>query len=288
VYLFRLFLPIVKIHTWGGLGSQLYALALSIDLGKNVSNRDIQFVIHSSGITRRAPEIEIYSDKVKFKDDFSASPKADSLTLNSFEFIKKQIKLMLIKLGVYAYCNSDAEVISLKRWVLAIRGHYTNRTLSSATISKVYSRVKGSGFIVDSEFTTNSLAIHYRLGDLETLGYKSPIKAERFIGLIEDVMSKNTIEKIYVYSDSPDIAIKKLKVLSPSLNLIQRDLPPIDSVIESTQTTFFIGSNSKLSIWITLFRAVQTQSKSSYLPREMKHMLDRNLGELFPRQITFY
>jgi hypothetical protein len=281
-------LPTVKIHTWGGLGSQLYALALSIDLGKNVSNRDIQFVIHSSGVTRRAPEIEIYSDKVKFKDDFSASPKVDSLTLNPFEFIKKQVKVMLIKLGVYAYCNSDAEVISLKRWVLAIRGHYTNRTLSSATISKVYARVKGSSVVIDSEFTTNSLSIHYRLGDLETLGYKSPINAERFIGLIEDVMSKNTIEKIYVYSDSPDIAIKKLKALSPSLNLIQRDLPPIDSVIESTQTTFFIGSNSKLSIWITLFRAVQTQSKKSYLPREMKHMLVRNLGELFSRQITCY
>jgi hypothetical protein len=288
VYLLRLFLPTVKIHTWGGLGSQLYALALSIDLDKIVSNRDIQFVIHSSGVTRRAPEVEIYSDKVKFKDDFSTSSKVNFLTLNPFESVKKQIKVTLIKLGVYAYCNSDNEVNSLRRWVLAIRGHYTNRTLSSATISKVYSRVKGSDFIFDSEFTTNSLAIHYRLGDLETIGYKSPIKAERFIGLIKDVMSKNNIEKIYVYSDSPEIAIKKLKALSPSLNLIQRDLPPIDSVLESSQTTFFIGSNSKLSIWITLFRAVQTQSKSSYLPMEMKHMLDRNIGELSPRQITFY
>jgi hypothetical protein len=281
-------IPAVKIHTWGGLGSQLYALALSIDLDKIVSNRDIQFIIHSSGVTRRAPEVEIYSDKVKFKDDFSTSSKVDFLRLNPFESVKNQIKIMLITLGVYAYCNSDYEVNSLKRWILVIRGHYTNRTLSSATISKVYSRVKGSNYLFDSEFMTNSLAIHYRLGDLETLGYKSPIKAERFIGLINDVVSKNGIEKIYVYSDSPEIAIKKLKALSPSLNLIQRDLPPIDSVIESSQTTFFIGSNSKLSIWITLFRAVQTQSKSSYLPKEMKHMLDINQGDLSSQQITFY
>ena len=281
-------IPPVKIHTWGGLGSQLYALALSIDLDKIVSNRDIQFIIHSSGVTRRAPEVEIYSDRVKFKDDFATSSKVDFLRLNLFESVKNQIKVMLIKLGVYAYCNSDDEVNSLKRWVLVIRGHYTNRTLSSATISKVYSRVKDSNYLFDSDFMTNSLAIHYRLGDLETLGYKSPIKAERFIGLIKDVVSKNNIEKIYVYSDSPEIAIKKLKALSPTLNLIQRDLPPIDSVIEGSQTTFFIGSNSKLSIWITLFRAVQTQSKSSYLPKEMKHMLDTNQGDLSSRQITFY
>lgn len=281
-------IPPVKIHTWGGLGSQLYALALSIDLDKIVSKRDIQFIIHSSGVTRRAPEVEIYSDEVKFKDDFSTSSKVDFLRLNPFESVKNQIKVMLITLGVYAYCNSDYEVNSLKRWILVIRGHYTNRTLSSATISKVYSRVKGSNYLFDSEFMTNSLAIHYRLGDLETLGYKSPIKAERFIGLINDVVSKNGIEKIYVYSDSPEIAIKKLKALSPGLNLIQRDLPPIDSVIESSQTTFFIGSNSKLSIWITLFRAAQTQSKSSYLPKEMKHMLDINQGDLSSQQITFY
>ena len=281
-------IPAVKIHTWGGLGSQLYALALSIDLDKIFLNRDIQFVIHSSGVTRRAPEVEIYSDQIKFKDDFSTSSKVNFPRLNLFESVKNQIKVMLIKLGVYAYCNSDDEVNSLKRWVLAVRGHYTNRTLSSATISKVYSRVKGGDYLFNSEFMTNSLAIHYRLGDLETLGYKSPIKAERFIGLIKDVVSKNNIEKIYVYSDSPEIAINKLKALSPSLNLIQRDLPPIDSVIESSQTTFFIGSNSKLSIWITLFRAAQTQSKSSYLPKEMKHMLDTNQGDLSSRQITFY
>lgn len=281
-------MPTIKVHTWGGLGSQLYALALSLDLGKYVSNRDIEFVIHSSGVTRRTPEVEIYSHKAKFKDDFSASPKNDFLRRNLFEFFKKQIKVIFIKLGVYAYCNSDDEVNSLKRWVLAIRGHYTKRTLSSATVKKVYSRIKENNSTIDSEFTTNSLAIHYRLGDLETLENKSPIKAERLINLIKDLMSKNNIEKIYIYSDSPEIATKKLKALFPSLNLIRREIPPIDTVLESCQTTFFIGSNSKLSIWITLFRAVQTQSKSSYLPMEMKHIVDINQGGLSSRQANFY
>ena len=279
------FLPNIKIHAWGGLGSQLYALALSIDLDGNFTTREVNIVAHSSGVTRRAPEYAIYSDEIEYKDDFSKSPTRNFHVFNS---IKNIVKALLLRIGVYAYCNSDNEVEMLKKWVIIIRGHYTYRTLSFATISKVYSRINNASNLLDSDFMTNSLAIHYRLGDLETLGYKSPIRTERFIDFIKDIVSKNQIEKICVYSDSPETAIKNLKALLPSLNFVQRNLSPIDSVLESSQATFFIGTNSKLSTWIALFRTVSAKSNASYLPMEMKHTLDSNRGELTSSQVTFY
>lgn len=247
--------------------------------------REVNIVVHSSGVTHRAPEYAIYSDEIEYKDDFLKSPTRNFHIFNS---VKNSVKALLLRIGVYAYCNSDDEVKMLKKLVLIIRGHYTYRTLSFATISKVYSRINDASNLLNSDFITNSLAIHYRLGDLETLVYKSPIRTERFIDFITDIVSKNQIDKICVYSDSPETAVKNLKALSPSLNFVQRNLSPIDSVLESSQATFFIGTNSKLSTWIALFRTVSAKSNASYLPMEMKHTLDRNRGDLTSHQITFY
>ena len=106
------FLPNIKIHAWGGLGSQLYALALSIDLDGNFTTREVNIVAHSSGVTRRAPEYAIYSDEIEYKDDFSKSPTRNFHVFNS---IKNIVKALLLRIGVYAYCNSDNEVEMLKK-----------------------------------------------------------------------------------------------------------------------------------------------------------------------------
>ena len=50
-------LPAIKIHIWGGLGSQLYALALKIDLQKKFKTRKVVLVFHNSGVTRRDAEL---------------------------------------------------------------------------------------------------------------------------------------------------------------------------------------------------------------------------------------
>ena len=46
-------IPPIKIHCWGGLGSQLYALALAIDLKHRFYTRKIDTKTHQFNIIKR-------------------------------------------------------------------------------------------------------------------------------------------------------------------------------------------------------------------------------------------
>jgi len=65
-------LPRIKIHVWGGLGSQLHAWYLAEALMVKHPGRKIKLVFHSSGVTRRTPEIcQVLAEfKYIFVDDF--------------------------------------------------------------------------------------------------------------------------------------------------------------------------------------------------------------------------
>ena len=65
----------LRIHCWGGLGSQLYAVALIYDLLKRFPKRKITLYLHTSGATRRHSEIEGIADifEIKQVDDFKTS-----------------------------------------------------------------------------------------------------------------------------------------------------------------------------------------------------------------------
>ena len=57
---------------WGGLGSQLFGVSLVHSLKKRFPNRSIITVLHSSGVTRRDPEIIKLFPELDFviSDDF--------------------------------------------------------------------------------------------------------------------------------------------------------------------------------------------------------------------------
>ena len=46
------------VHIWGGFGSQLFALALGIDIKNKFPAKEIYYKFHTSGVTKR--EIEIF------------------------------------------------------------------------------------------------------------------------------------------------------------------------------------------------------------------------------------
>ena len=65
-------MPSIKIHCWGGIGSQLFTLALALDLNKRYPKRPIKFIFHTGGVTRRSLEIDFLPEKFRYevKDDF--------------------------------------------------------------------------------------------------------------------------------------------------------------------------------------------------------------------------
>lgn len=276
------FLPIVKIHTWGGLGSQLHALALNSILENRYPYRRFHFVVHSSGVTKRNVEADIFDENFGFKDDFDSK----SIILNSkLEKIKNFLVKIFFKSRLVVNCNDDSGIGSIKLWTISVRGHYTNVTLSRDSVSALWTRLFESSsnrFTIDQN---KCLAIHYRLGDLETLPNKFPIEAKRLVEISTFVLADKKVEQINVYSDSILKSMNNLKTLQLNGTLHARNLTPIETILECSLSQVFIGTNSKLSVWIAIFRGFHSLSSETYLPSELasfhlKRQM-RNLGGMF-------
>ena len=173
----RRLLPAINIHIWGGLGSQLYALALQIDLSKKYQFREIKFLFHTSGVTRREPELNLFSNSLITKEDFEKKNKTSvKLGNNKLNKISKlTIKYLLELSGFTATCNDNTQYDSLKPWVLSIRGHYSKRRISYDSSIKILQLLNMKNNSLSDLYKENCISLQYRLGDLLSLDNKSPI-----------------------------------------------------------------------------------------------------------------
>jgi len=92
------------------------------------------------------------------------------------------------------------------------------------------------------------------MGDLLKLATKSVYPVEKIIEKVNRVVADSTYTKIVVYSDSPQEA--KLALVSAGLNKdsVARDIETIDVICECVSAGYFIGTNSKISLWIVNIR----------------------------------
>jgi len=139
----------IRIHCWGGLGSQLFALALAYDLHAKFPSRRIIVFCHSSGVTQRPPEIYGMLDFVKcveikdFDENEAWSARKNekaklSITKTFHIFLKNYVFAFLESIGFLSKSNSDLEYTKVKPWVVSFRGHYTHRILNLDFLSYVY------------------------------------------------------------------------------------------------------------------------------------------------------
>jgi hypothetical protein len=280
-------LPKVRIHTWGGLGSQLYAVALANDLQKKFNYRRIKYISHTSGVTRREPALQFYSKDVREKNDYSGITQVRGNTKyrTNLPFLGKKI---LISAGIMAYCNDIKETDSLKPWILIIRGHYSNRQISFESATRILQRI-------DSEFISEmhdkdleNITLHYRLGDLEILPEKSPIETNQVKSILEMVLDKADTRTVHLHSDSILLAKSKLMNGSQEFNIVAKEISPLKTVHECVRSKLFIGTNSKISIWIAILRATKNSDQTSFLPEAIKHMLISQGSSFVTKSINFY
>ena len=281
------FFPKIKIHTWGGLGSQLYAAALAIDLQEGFRYRQIEYISHTSGVTRREPAILFYSRNVKEKDDYKiiiSNHENSKYRKNVLFFAKK----FLLTTGIIANCNENKETTNLKPWVLSIRGHYSGREISFNSAKTILEKINNEFQTLENNTNINAITLHYRLGDLELLSEKSSINAERVKNILEEILDRGTMREIYLYSDSILLAKSKLTSSRHELNLIAREISPLKTIHECVHSKVFIGTNSKISIWVAILRATKSLNQISYLPMEIKHMLIGDENSFVHKSIKFY
>ena len=128
---------------------------------------------------------------------------------------------------------------------------------------------------IDHDSKGKVIGIHWRLGDLLTLEEKKPVELDRILQvLITLIKSDPSIKLVQIASDSPLIASKYISRKFATLPVTLLEGEAIDIVKSLSVCDFFVGSNSKISCWITIARYYQNSNLVSFLPKEVMHHIN--------------
>lgn len=263
-------------HCWGGFGSQLFAVIQCWYLADQFPTRKIVLIIHTSGVTKRNVEITdlLRGFSVIIKNDFKEPSKANlgaSLRASYSEKMKgfaiRISKYFLIRMGFISPLKDENALKGLKPWIMSLRGHYTNLPIALSYLIKLRDAiVEQAGASTTPTVTHQTLAVQYRLGDLLNLKQKSFIKPEVLTNVVSDLINPLEIKDITVLSDSPREATELLDANRRGWTV--KNLSPIETINFCLSSKCFVGTNSKISFWIAIFRALNEQKSS--LPKGFK------------------
>jgi hypothetical protein len=268
----RNFFDRISVHCWGGLGSQLFAWAFVEQLRLKYPKKRIQIVFHTSGVTKRIPEIGFLSPRFEliYTNDYSEKFSTSTSGLNWKFNLKSIFKKGLDSLRIINTSDRSASISQIMPWTISVRGHYSNVHIPKAIIQQMkleMNKNHGKSIRINPE-ASNTLGIHYRLGDLLQLNNKSFISPQVIGPTITSVLTKENIYKTAVYSDSIDESKRYLQSYLPE------DTEYVNSRIWETllvlsANKYFIGSNSKISIWVILLQQSHELSFQSWIPKSM-------------------
>ena len=269
------FFPAIRVHSWGGFGSQLFTAYVVLKMQEKHPERRIKVVVHTSGVTRRVSEFdfECLGVTVHQVDDYREhlnhnlpSHVKNSLSSRFRKILKTFLLRILNGLRVIQNADSDKSFDSISFWTLAVRGHYTRLTLDGPVINLLFKKIFPEISLLSSE---NILfVIHYRLGDLLHLADKEPISPQR----VEKVLAKSKLDpdSSVVITDSDEKVVvpylKHTRVLG-QCRIVKYD--PLITLWTCVQTPQFLGTTAKLSLWAAIFRHFVFE-KESFLPDEFK------------------
>jgi hypothetical protein len=267
--------PTVKIHCWGGLGSQLLAVGLVLDLKISYPSRRLELVIHSSGVTRRVSEIDFLSSELRidFVDDYlSKKPKEEDGGRNHIFRAQGFLKFVLDFFKIVI--TKDSTQFKLYPWTKSIRCHYGLTPISREAICFISKCIPETDFVVpkSSDFV---VGVHFRSGDLLSKKKSSIIDLKIVKGvahnLINELSKRNA--SLFVLSDSELDQNKELALQDFPLIWQSRDTWETFDVL--LKTNAFIGTNSKVSLWVTLFRWALDVKGEVYLPKSLYEQFQR-------------
>lgn len=279
-------LPPINVHVWGGFGSQLFAAIVAKRLKNCFPMRKIRIVFHSSGVTSRKIEIPsmlFQNFEIIFCDDFVVEQltiKKRSNTSMAKVYINSFMRSLMIegleKLKLLVRLNNESDFGALRPWLLEVRGHYTKIHLTSHEINWLKQNIIADDCVNE---LGNEVSIHFRLGDLLTLQMKSHISTKAIAGVISKIQNHSCVA---IFSDSPPCVVKKVMYNSGFLSQSEiLNLPTIEVIRSCTLSPYFIGTNSKISLWIAIFRKFERQGDTTWLPEGGVKQLEELLAN-FP------
>lgn len=276
----------IEVHCWGGLGSQLFALALIHDLEFRFPGRNFTLVLHSSGVTRRAPEIANlpFSHNFKVVDDFSQTGQSGETSLLR-KVVRRTLRQAVSGLGIVASGDTDFEFHKIRPWVRQIRGHYSRRTISNSFLLKLETFLNGT--LDSSSSSSTDIAIHYRLGDLLALAKKSPITVDRIASEVIRIQ-KHYPGRISLFSDSPQTASELLANMGVICDISDSFRESLEVINLARSASYFIGTSSKISYWVVCLRHFSKEELTSSMPSSDEQNLSPLIGGGAARLINYY
>ena len=284
----------LKIHCWGGLGSQLYAWALYEELEKCYPEKKLILVLHSSGVSRRVSELGFLSEFVNFEivDDFSGLFGNNSLQPSKFSLVnaavvlRKFIKKMLTVSRVVLFISDDQDLRKIKFWTISLRGDYSYRLISEQVLLLMQKRslCRNQKWYDKSELPSTSkfnVNLHIRIGDLLTISSKNPIDFARIQNEIcYYIEEPNDKVRFLLASDSIELAKSHLSSVFPGLKISSLETDTWSTIGILSSAKIFIGTNSKISVWVAILMFRRDLKSTVSLPvGASKHLLS-NLSDV--------
>lgn len=286
----------LRLHSWGGLGSQLHTILMSIRLANKYPSRQITLIHHTSGITRRHLETQAIPSCIKAKsiDDYSLNenkkmPGKDFMS-KFIVFVKNLRKQIALSTQSYMIVDSEAQFAKLKPWTIDVRGHYTFLHIDKCELEQLHKLVfKDLSGISQKPFR---FFVHFRLGDLMSYDKKTNVHPSSVDALLDEMSSSADIDdnSLLIMSDSPEQINSKFLPSLRNFNFeISESKDLLGLMCTAIDSEVFLGTNSKISMWIAAFRTTLYPTKQSFLPaqirKNMAYMVDHHFLD---KAIFFY
>ena len=125
----------LRVHCWGGLGSQLYALSTAYDLKIKYPKRRIKLVLHTGGVTKRFSELD-FINNIEFKiiqvNDFQRQDKGYENQIKSNSLVLRTFLVRILYFfNFIVTADSNLDFDKVRPWTVSTRGHYFNREIST-------------------------------------------------------------------------------------------------------------------------------------------------------------
>lgn len=251
--------------------------------------RRTRIIFHSGGITQRQREIPdswlVNFDFTEVNDyDHSASNDLSPPSRGN-KTILRLVRGPIKRLGFLADLNHEVDFERLKITLLEVRGHYSGIALTVSEVHHIRDLIFEHFF---EQPSSSCMSIHYRLGDLMEIGSKTYIHPTR---LALAISIFDNVDEIMIYSDStkaPPIYQLGSRLDGYTLNLVS--IGPIETIANCFQCQIFVGTNSKISLWVALLRLLTGHSGYTLLPLELRttlaRLMHRNINE--EARLRFY
>lgn len=286
----------LRVHCWGGLGSQLFSVSLYFELQQLFPRKTIILSLHQGGVTKRISEISGLFSGIQIEEitDFSDAKESSDKIENAHsaqQSAKKALKAVLKYTRLVLSLDDKDDLKHVKPWTFSIRGHYSYRYLDSNSVNLLRSKLTQDAIerFNKNEVVNDAIGVHYRLGDLINLTTKSPLDVNRLVDVINKKSTEFDLQTVIVFSDSTNFACRSLQSRIPKLNIVGQEEATWETIGSLVKSDLFIGTFSKVSLWVVIFRYYFEDAGLSVMPLESKANLQLILGtNLDGRKIVFY